>query len=83
MGFFRHIFSSKVLPSWTILLIDAIIVVVSVVVAFFLRFSFSDIAQMSITVWSTIGLTLFVNIVFFRLFHTYSNVLRQIGRAHV
>ena len=76
MNFFRRIFSSRVLPSWVILIIDLLIVVASVLIAFLLRYSFNAMIGMSSMVWRTIGLTVAVNLVFFRVFHTYSNVLR-------
>ena len=76
MSFFRRIFSSKVLPSWTILLIDSIIVVCSVLVAYMLRFSFTMLMTITPTVLYSVLLSLGVALVFFRVFHTYSNVLR-------
>ena len=76
MNFLRKIFSSKVLPSWVILIFDIGITVVSVLIAFMLRFSFPEIDTFGTDVLMTMGLTLVVNIIFFRVFHTYSNVLR-------
>ncbi len=76
MGFLRKIFSSRVLPSWTILLIDICIVLFSVMIGFLLRFSAAELTQYSQQLQTTMALTLVVNLVFFRLFHTYSNVLR-------
>ncbi len=76
MSFFRRIFSSKVLPSWTILLIDSLIVVVSVVIAYALRYSLGLLPSMALKMFYTSLLALAVSIVCFRVFHTYSNVLR-------
>ena len=76
MGFLRRIFSSKVLPSWTILLIDICIVLVSVVLGFMLRFSAAELQEYPQLLQTTFVLTVLVNLLFFRLFHTYSNVLR-------
>ena len=76
MSFFRRIFSSKVLPSWTILLIDSLIVVVSVVIAYALRYSLGLLPSMALKMFYTSLLALAVSIVCFRAFHTYSNVLR-------
>ena len=36
--FIKRIFSSRILPSWTILLFDIIIVIVSMVLAYAIRF---------------------------------------------
>ncbi len=45
-GFFRKLFSSRILPSWTILLFDLIIVVISVVLAYIIRFGLASAATM-------------------------------------
>ena len=76
MSVLRKVFSSKVLPSWTILLIDICIVLVSVVLAFLLRHSAAEMNKYTLLLETTFALTVVVNLVFFRLFHTYSNVLR-------
>ena len=76
MPFFRRIFSSKILPSWTIFLLDAIIVAVSVVFAYFVRFPVSEVVKMGGTLWPAVLLITVVNSLFFRVFRTYSNILR-------
>ena len=76
MPFFRRIFSSKILPSWTIFLLDAIIVAVSVIFAYFVRFPISEVVKMGSTPWLAVLLVTGVNLLFFRLFRTYSNILR-------
>ena len=76
MPFFRRLFSSKILPSWTIFLLDAIIVAVSVVFAYFVRFPISEVVKMGGTPWLAVLLVTVVNLLFFRLFRTYSNILR-------
>ena len=76
MNFFRKIFSSKILPSWTILLIDILIAIVSVGMGFLLRFGFADVSGMGEQFLLTSAIVVFLNILFFRVFHTYSNVLR-------
>ena len=76
MRILRKIFSSKVLPSWVILTMDLFISIFSVVVAFLLRFSPSQVGGMGVNVMLTIALTLFFNLAAFRTFHTYSNVIR-------
>ena len=76
MDFLRKIFSYKVLPSWIILLTDILLVIISVLIAFLLRYSLARLGGMSTEILFTIGLVLVVNLVFFRAFRTYSNVLR-------
>ena len=76
MPFFRRIFSSKILPSWTIFLFDAIIVASSVVFAYFVRFPISELIKMGGTPWLTVLLVTAVYLLFFKLFRTYSNILR-------
>ena len=74
--FLRRIFSAKVLPSWTILLLDIAIVAVSVFIGYLLRFDFSYPFRQSGEVLIAIGCNVAVYLVFFRVFRTYSNVLR-------
>ena len=76
MSFFRQIFSSKILPSWTILLFDAFIVAVSVLFAYLIRFPLSEVAKSGQFPWLAVFVVMVVNVVFFRLFRTYSNILR-------
>ena len=73
---FHRYFSAKVLPIWTILLIDVLIIVVSSLLAYALRYDFRSIFLESSTIDKTIVWTVIVNLVFFRVFRTYSNVLR-------
>ena len=73
---FHRYLSAKVLPIWTILLIDVLIIVVSSLLAYALRYDFRSIFLESSTIDKTIVLTVIVNLVFFRVFRTYSNVLR-------
>lgn len=74
--FFYRYLSAKVLPIWTILLIDVLIIVVSSLLAYALRYDFQSIFLESSTIDKTIVWTVIVNLVFFRVFRTYSNVLR-------
>ena len=74
--FFHRYLSAKVLPIWTILLIDVSIIVVSSLLAYALRYDFRSIFLESSTIDKTIVCTVIVNLVFFRIFRTYSNVLR-------
>lgn len=74
--FFHRYLSAKVLPIWTILLIDVLIIVVSSLLAYALRYDFRSIFLESSTIDKTIVCTVIVNLVFFRIFRIYSNVLR-------
>ena len=76
MSFFRQIFSSKILPSWTILLFDAIVVAVSVLFAYLIRFPLVETLGSGHFPWLAVLIITAVNLVFFRLFRTYSNILR-------
>ena len=73
---FHRYLSAKVFPIWTILLIDVLIIVVSSLLAYALRYDFRSIFLESSTIDKTIVWTVIVNLVFFRVFRTYSNVLR-------
>ncbi len=74
--FFHRYLSSKVLPIWTILLIDVFIIVSSCMLSYALRYDFRSIFLDSSTIDKTILWTVIVNLVFSRVFRTYSNVLR-------
>ena len=75
--FLRRIFSAKVLPSWTILLLDIAIVAVSVFIGYLLRFDFAYPIQHSSEVLIAIGCIVAVDLVFFRVFRTYANASRS------
>ena len=75
-NFFHRYLSAKVLPIWTILLIDVFIIVISSLLAYALRYDFRSIFWESSTIDKTILWTVVVNLIFFRVFRTYSNVLR-------
>lgn len=74
--FFHRYLSAKVLPIWTILLIDVLIIIASCLLAYSLRYDFRSIFLDSSTIDKTILWTVVANLVFFRIFRTYSNVLR-------
>ena len=76
MSFFRQIFSSRILPSWTILIFDTFIVAVSVLFAYLIRYPLAEVARTGQFPWLTVFVVTVVNVVFFRLFRTYSNILR-------
>ena len=66
----------KVLPVWAILSIDVLVVFVSSLLAYALRYDFRSIFLDSSSIDKTISWVVIVNLVFFRVFRTYSNVLR-------
>ena len=65
--FFQRYLSSKVLPIWTILLIDVFIIVVSCMLSYALRYDFRSIFLDSSTIDRTILWTVIINLVFFRV----------------
>ena len=73
---FSRYLSVKVLPIWVILLMDVLIVAISTLLAYALRYDFSSIFLESSTIEKTTFSAIAVNVVFFRVFRTYSNVLR-------
>lgn len=75
-NFFHRYLSAKVLPIWTVLLIDVLIIVVSSLLAYALRYDFRSLFMESSSIDTTIVWTVIVNLIFFRVFRTYSNVLR-------
>ena len=75
-NFFHRYLSSKVLPIWTILLIDVFIIVIASLLAYALRYDFRSLFLESSSIEKTIIWSVVVNLIFFRVFRTYSNVLR-------
>ena len=75
-NFFHRYLSAKGLPIWTVLLIDVLIIVVSSLLAYALRYDFRSLFSESSSIDVTIVCTVAVNLIFFRAFRTYSNVLR-------
>ena len=73
---FRQRISSKVLPIWTILLVDVLIIVLSMLLAYSFRYGFSNIFEETSTVDSAVLWVVVINLAFFHIFRTYSNVLR-------
>ena len=76
MSFFRRVFSSRILPSWTIFVFDAFVVALSVVFAYFVRFTVPEVMKMGSSPWLAVAVVTVVNLIFFKLFRTYSGVLR-------
>ena len=75
-SFWKRIFSSRVLPSWTILLFDVLVIVFSVFVAYLTRFLFADVTLMEGEMVRTLFVVIPFALVFFRVFRTYANILR-------
>lgn len=68
--------STKVLPIWTILLMDIVITALSCLVAYILRYDFQQVFNSLPNVDTSILYCVLIAIVFFKLFRTYSGVLR-------
>lgn len=75
-NFLHRYLSAKVLPIWTILLIDVFIIVISCLLAYALRYDFRSLFLNFSIITQSLFLSIIVNLVFFRVFRTYSNVLR-------
>lgn len=73
---FRKNFLVKVLPVWAILSIDVLVILVSSLLAYALRYDFRSIFLDSSSIDKTILWVVIVNLIFFLMFRTYSNVLR-------
>lgn len=74
--FVRRYLSVNVLPIWMILAMDVVMIGLSLLLAYALRYDFSSRVLDSATMWRTMGLTMVVSLVFFKMFRTYSSVLR-------
>lgn len=74
--FVRRYLSVNVLPIWMILAMDVVMIGLSLLLAYALRYDFSSQVLDSATMWRTMGLTMVVSLVFFKMFRTYSSVLR-------
>ena len=76
MNFLRRIFSSKVLPSWVILVLDLGVTVASVIVAFMLYYAPVELEYRGTEILIALGLILMFDLLFFYAFRTFSNVIR-------
>lgn len=74
--FVRRYLSVNVLPIWMILAMDVVMIGLSLLLAYALRYDFSSRVLDSATMWRTMGLTMIVSLVIFKMFRTYSSVLR-------
>ena len=69
-------FSKNALPYWCILILDSLICFLSGLLVFWLFFRGSQTLANIVPVSRTLGFYLIVNIVMFRLFRTYSGIIR-------
>lgn len=76
LKFIQRYLSAKVLPIWTILLIDVFIIIISSILAYILRYDLRSVFLESSNIDKVILGAVIVNLIFFRVFRTYSNVLR-------
>lgn len=68
--------SSRIASKWTVLLVDVIIVVISMLSACFLQYRLSSVSyEISLYVWLTI-LAVLCNVCFFHILRTYVGVIR-------
>ena len=75
-SFLKRVFSSKVLPSWTILLFDIVILVLAVFGGYITRYLFGGSALSDSEMALTLLVVVVFALIFFRVFRTYSNILR-------
>lgn len=73
---FRKYLSTKVLPIWAILLFDIVLVILSCLGAYFLRYDVESVTIDNISIEVFLILSVIVNVFFFRCFRTYLGVLR-------
>ena len=75
-SFLKRVFSSKVLPSWTILLFDLVVIVFAVFCGYLTRYLFGGTALLDGEMGLTLLIVVVFALIFFRVFRTYSNILR-------
>jgi len=74
--FFHKYLSEKVLPLWTILLLDVFMIIISCLGAYILSDDFQEVREHATLIDLVLLTTIIVNFIFFRIFRTYSGVLR-------
>lgn len=74
--FFERYLSKKILPIWTILFFDVVIVALSCLLAYILRYDPWSVFLGPLEIFTSTLWVIVVNVIFFRLFKTYSNILR-------
>ena len=76
MNILSWYFTKKALPYWCILLLDCVIIVMSNFLVLMLNYGFGYVASNLTTLISTISVYLLCYIIGFRVFHTYSGIIR-------
>ncbi len=74
--FLKRYLSARVLPFWMILFMDIAIVAVSVFLAYFLTLRLPTLLGLLPQIGKNVGVIILINLLFFRVFKTYSNILR-------
>jgi len=81
MPFFYKItnkyFTKKALPYWCILLLDCAIVVFAGYITSYLQLGGNGFAKEFWSITQGVAICTFINCIFFRLFHTYSGIIRH------
>lgn len=72
----QNYISERVLPIWCIFLLDIFMVALSVIMACLLRYDFTTVFSSESILGKAILWILLINIIFFKVFHTYANVIR-------
>lgn len=76
LSYFQHYISDRVVPIWCIFLIDVFTIAMSVLLACLLRYDFTSVfSSPAVLIKALLWITV-VNIIFFRVFRTYANILR-------
>lgn len=73
---FRKYLSTKVLPIWAILLFDIVLIIISCLAAYFLRYDMEGVAGDTSSMEKFLIASIVINVFFFRCFRTYLGVLR-------
>ena len=78
---FSHITSLKYIPRWAVLFVDLILCILSYYSAYYLaNHLFNQMGNsIFLSFYEQIGILVFIQILFFWIFHTYSGVLRYSG----
>ncbi|MEG1837921.1 MAG: nucleoside-diphosphate sugar epimerase/dehydratase [Bacteroidaceae bacterium] len=74
--FIHRYLSAKVLPIWTVFLFDVLLVVISCLISYFLRFDLNSLEERSAAIELALAITIALNMFSFRCFRTYLGVLR-------
>lgn len=69
-------FSERVLPTWCIFILDVFLVAMSVLLACLLRYDFTIVFSTGSVLSKALLWIVFVNMIFFYMFHTYANIIR-------